>query len=1118
MNALFQSEFCGRLCLALGHSLWQAGAVAVVASAIAFALRRRSANVRYNVYLGGMLVALAAFPVTFAVLQTPQTSVAASTRDVAIDAALQLPSPVATAVPHSLSPTIEQLAVTPAPSLAPHSSLLASAPLPRFAPWIAAAYLIGVLAMAMRLALGMWSAGALSRRAAVAGGDLALRLEHIARLWKLRVVPRLAVSAEVMVPKVVGILRPVILLPLSATTGLAPDQLDMILAHELAHVRRHDLWVNLLQRLAETLLFFNPAIWYLSRRLTTLREFACDELVCTGHDGNAASTARYAAALVRVAELSRPRAAEQIAAIAATGKGPSELRRRVARLVGEPLREPVRLSRTGLFTLAILGVLLAATPALWPTGSVSAEQRGEPAQSQTYNDTIAQLTLHAKAVYENPPKREINVWGASEAAWPIIGQLSELDGLTITASDLRKDEFNKIDKLTNLKRLTIINCKFLPAQLAPLAALTNLEHLDVLFSITEESDEWRAEQLGELSAAEQAEFERLIALPRSNERTIRTAIITDRSIPALRGLSNLKTLRLANTFLTGDGLKQLGTLENLEEVEIGVLGISPDAAKVFRNMPKLRTLRYFNVSDAVVAELATLENLQELDIWCAGVTDAGAAELAKLTKLKRLEIRGNQITDGGLSKIAALPNLKRLDLRHSKAITPLGVDEFGRKNPACTVVYLPESKEAIEIDRELTRLRKLERTNERLAVQMARTQMQIKVLEEMSKQPTLTKKVWDKLDSGHRREIEAQRQEYKRQIRTLEAERDLLADVHKDLEQQLKIAREQGKLDASLPPETQTDPDPLDEQIDAALKADPKAAMLMQEIMTREYWIMQLRTTSENQDSPQIKAYEKEKAAMEQQLTEYREKISQQFKKQYPFSVHGRVTDGDGKPMEGITIRAATGIGTLKSGGETTTGADGRYRLPFRAGMMLLEDYAPLNVGLQAAIITAHKSGWYETNLSRQGDLQMSDQKPDDLMEDGWGLESTESVVFPHQPREVNFTLGPAVVIEGVLVGDGTWEIENQSLSLTGDELPPASSVLRSVTTNKDGKFQMDGVPPGKPWRFEMRIKGTGGEVVSEPFTVPEPGVYRCRVSLDTQAGDDGSVVLTLRQERMETP
>ncbi len=89
---------------------------------------------------------------------------------------------------------------------------------------------------------------------------LARRL-HIAR----RVT--LLESGRVDVPTVIGWIRPVILLPASALSGLAPQQLEAILAHELAHVRRHDYVVNLLQTLVETVLFYHPAVWWLSRRI-----------------------------------------------------------------------------------------------------------------------------------------------------------------------------------------------------------------------------------------------------------------------------------------------------------------------------------------------------------------------------------------------------------------------------------------------------------------------------------------------------------------------------------------------------------------------------------------------------------------------------------------------------------------------------------------------------------------------------------------------------------------------------------------------------------------------------------------------------------------------------------
>ena len=168
----------------------------------------------------------------------------------------------------------------------------------------------------------------------------------------------LARSQQITVPKIIGLVRPTILLPAAAVIGLSTSELEMVLAHELAHIRRHDMWVNLLQRLAEAVLFFNPALWYLSRRTSSLREFCCDELTCGELTKSGEETrTRYARALLKVVEVSIRTAANrskgrlhessELASLAASGKSPSELRRRVAHLFGEELREPIRLTPAG---------------------------------------------------------------------------------------------------------------------------------------------------------------------------------------------------------------------------------------------------------------------------------------------------------------------------------------------------------------------------------------------------------------------------------------------------------------------------------------------------------------------------------------------------------------------------------------------------------------------------------------------------------------------------------------------------------------------------------------------------------------------------------------------------
>ncbi len=151
-------------------------------------------------------------------------------------------------------------------------------------------------------------------------------------------------SSAVSVPMVVGWLRPVVLVPASTLTGLSPRQLEAILAHELAHVRRHDYLVNLLQTAVETLLFYHPAVWWVSVQIRRERESCCDDLavaVCGDRLG-------YARALVDLESLRTP--APRLV-LAASGGSLSD---RVRRLVGAPGRPSRRPWAAGLLALALL--------------------------------------------------------------------------------------------------------------------------------------------------------------------------------------------------------------------------------------------------------------------------------------------------------------------------------------------------------------------------------------------------------------------------------------------------------------------------------------------------------------------------------------------------------------------------------------------------------------------------------------------------------------------------------------------------------------------------------------------------------------------------------------------
>ena len=109
---------------------------------------------------------------------------------------------------------------------------------------------------------------------------------------------KLCVSSEVAAPSVIGFLRPAIIFPCWLLPQLSPEELKVILPHELAHLRRGDPWTNLAQKIVTALFFFHPAVWWIDNRLTLEREMACDDVVLA----QSASPKAYASFLISFAE------------------------------------------------------------------------------------------------------------------------------------------------------------------------------------------------------------------------------------------------------------------------------------------------------------------------------------------------------------------------------------------------------------------------------------------------------------------------------------------------------------------------------------------------------------------------------------------------------------------------------------------------------------------------------------------------------------------------------------------------------------------------------------------------------------------------------------------------
>jgi beta-lactamase regulating signal transducer with metallopeptidase domain len=146
-------------------------------------------------------------------------------------------------------------------------------------PWIVMVWFAGTSACSFRLLVACISAATLRRsRHAPAPTEWQQTLDRLIERMHVSRRVRLLATDRVDSPSVVGWLRPVILAPVGVLCGLAPEQVEAVLAHELAHVRRHDYLVNVLQGIAESLLFYHPAVWWVSSQIRVEREHCCDDL------------------------------------------------------------------------------------------------------------------------------------------------------------------------------------------------------------------------------------------------------------------------------------------------------------------------------------------------------------------------------------------------------------------------------------------------------------------------------------------------------------------------------------------------------------------------------------------------------------------------------------------------------------------------------------------------------------------------------------------------------------------------------------------------------------------------------------------------------------------------
>jgi D-alanyl-D-alanine endopeptidase (penicillin-binding protein 7) len=337
------------------HFLWQGAVIGVLAAALLAMMRDARPGTRYAVACAAMLACLLwpAYEFTSALQTTPRS--------------------------------LQALALAGAGGGFAHSDLLTG--IDARLPLLVSAWLACVGALALRSACGLaWIARA--RRHGGRNAHWQQRLSQLAARLGIRRAVSLRIVETLASPITAGWWRPVVLMPAALVARMPPELLEALLAHELAHVRRHDFLLNLLQNVVETLLFYHPAVWWLSRRIRQERELVADSIAA----GLTGEPRKLALAL---SELEKMQFATQRLALAADG---GDLTQRIRHLVlPQQQRGHVKavLACLGLAAACLAGyanarvdakVPVARTPAIvdfstcskpeWPKRDLKAEHTG----------------------------------------------------------------------------------------------------------------------------------------------------------------------------------------------------------------------------------------------------------------------------------------------------------------------------------------------------------------------------------------------------------------------------------------------------------------------------------------------------------------------------------------------------------------------------------------------------------------------------------------------------------------------------------------------------------------------------------------------------------------------
>ena len=727
------------------HFVWQGLAIALVLAAALVLLRRRSAATRYLAAWAALLAMALCLPVTSWLAPSVQgvrdaetgkstslVGLPAETGSGSVGEDAEMTAPLAAQIdlksdavkvssgaPLGASPA--NRADDAAPRLGERRGQVAANARPMDGvtemvqlalPWMVGCWIVGVFALSLLHLGGWWRVRRLGRVGiSPVATELDKRIRHLARRMGVDRAFRLLESTLVEVPTVFGWLRPVILAPVGILGEMSPQQLEMILAHELAHIRRHDYLLNLLQTALETLLFYHPAVWLVSHRIRIERENCCDDFVveATGE------RLIYARALTRLVEL-RQQAIGLLSTDLTLAADGCSILPRIRRILGLPGHDYGQRHSwlgssvaAGLAIGVLVGCLVFASDdhsasrlsAIASGGETARERAADTltpqpvafrgvfrAENLCTGETAekpAHISLHLAAgdvidiqfedrsrrwayvfTGDEPRPLEFSTQGIDKGRELLLRgpQRDEVVGLMSLNKDIGPAEFEQLCRRYSGVRSLDVTITSRNREFADLKALVHMPELAALrlTYATHVSDLGPLARLPRLALLDIESCDRLTTLEPLGElrnlRVLRAIGCTElRDVRVLERLTGLQRLSLYGCPYWDGNLTPLTNLESLQRLEIGKCGLQEE----IEPLAGLHRLTHLAIHEArnltSLAPLARLKNLREIMVN-SNQTPLSLTPLSDMRKLRRLSVLGPVTEMGSLSSCNRLAELR----------------------------------------------------------------------------------------------------------------------------------------------------------------------------------------------------------------------------------------------------------------------------------------------------------------------------------------------------------------------------------------------------------------------------------------------------------------------------